>query len=96
MLRKAASPLIVIHGTREKAGTKKPLYSDVSGLGLGTFIPEAIVLSGAAIKRVVDAKYKSLHPSDSSPNCPQGDDLYQMAAYLGRFQAPVGLETWGL
>ena len=45
---------------------------------------------------MVDAKYKSLHPSASSPNGPQRDDLYQMAAYLGRFQAPVGIETWGL
>lgn len=25
-----------------------------------------------------------------------GGGWYQMAAYLGRFQAPVGIETWGL
>jgi len=96
VLRKAASPLTVTHGTREKAATKKLLHSDVSGQGLGTLIPDAILLSGAAIKGVVDAKYKSLHPSASSPNGAQRDDLYQMAAYLGRFQAPVGTETWGL
>lgn len=96
VLRKAASPLTVTHGTRERAATKKLLHSDVSGQGLGTLIPDAILLSGAAIKGVVDAKYKSLHPAASSPNGAQRDDLYQMAAYLGRFQAPVGIETWGL
>tara|TARA_A100000171_G_C2114906_1_gene137284 strand:+ start:906 stop:1343 length:438 start_codon:yes stop_codon:yes gene_type:complete len=68
----------------------------VSGQGLGALIPDAILLSGSTIKGVVDAKYKSLHPSASSPNGPQRDDLYQMAAYLGRFQSPTGMSTWGL
>lgn len=96
VLGKAASPLTVTHGTREKEATKKLLHSDVSGQGLGTLIPDAIRLSGAAIKGLLDAKYKSLHPSASSPNGPQRDDLYQMATYLGHFQAPSGIETWGL
>lgn len=96
ILRKAATPLTVTHGIRDKSATKKLLHSDVSGQGLGTLIPDAILLSGSMIRGVVDAKYKSLHPSASSPNGPQRDDLYQMAAYLGRFQAPVGVETWGL
>lgn len=96
ILRKAAAPLTVTHGTRDKSATKKLLHSDVSGQGLGTLIPDAILLSGSAIRGVVDAKYKSPHPSASSPNGPQRDDLYQMAAYLGRFQAPVGVTTWGL
>src|SRR5690606_674393 len=68
----------------------------VSGQGLGALIPDAILLSGSTIKGIVDAKYKSLHPSASSPNGPQRDDLYQMAAYLGRFQSPTGMSTWGL
>lgn len=96
VLRKAASPLTVTHGTRDKSANKKLLYSDVSGQGLGALIPDAILLSGSVIKGVVDAKYKSLHPSASSPNGPQRDDLYQMTAYLGRFQSPVGMVTWGL
>lgn len=96
VLRKAASPLTVTHGTRDKSATMKLLHSDVSGQGLGTLIPDAILLSGSVIKGVVDAKYKSLHPSASSPNGPQRDDLYQMAAYLGRFQSPAGMVTWGL
>lgn len=96
VLRKASAPLTVTHGTRDKSATKKLLQSDISGQGLGTLIPDAILLSGSIIRGVVDAKYKSLHPSASSPNGPQRDDLYQMAAYLGRFQAPVGIEAWGL
>ena len=96
VLRKAATPLSVKHGTRERDASKKLLHSDVTGQGLGTLIPDAILHSGAVVKGVVDAKYKSLHPSASSPNGPQRDDLYQMAAYLGRFQAPVGMATWGL
>jgi len=96
VLRKAAAPLTVTHGTRDKSATKKLLHSDISGQGMGTLIPDAILLSGSVIRGVIDAKYKSLHPSASSPNGPQRDDLYQMAAYLGRFQAPVGIETWGI
>ncbi len=96
VLRKAAAPLTVTHGTRDKSATKKLLHSDISGQGMGTLIPDAILLSGSVIRGVIDAKYKSLHPSASTPNGPQRDDLYQMAAYLGRFKAPVGIETWGL
>lgn len=95
VLRKAAVPLTVTHGTREKTASRKLLHSDVSGQGLGTLIPDAILFSGTVIRGVIDAKYKPLHPSASSPNGPQRDDLYQMAAYLGRFQAPAGLMTSG-
>lgn len=96
VLRKASTPLTVAHGTREKLTTKKQLYSDVSGQGMSTLIPDAILFAGPVIRAVVDAKYKSLHPSANSPNGRQREDLYQMAAYLGRFQAPVGMNTWGL
>jgi 5-methylcytosine-specific restriction enzyme subunit McrC len=96
VLRKAAAPLTVTHGTRDKAATKKMLLSDVTGQGLGTLVPDAILHAGGQVQCVVDAKYKSLHPSASAPNGPQREDLYQMAAYLGRFQAPVEIETRGL
>jgi 5-methylcytosine-specific restriction enzyme subunit McrC len=96
VLRKAAAPLTVTHGTRDKSATKKLLHSDASGQGLGTLIPDAILLSGSVIRGVVDAKYKSLHPSMGSPNGPQREDLYQMAAYLGRYKAPIGVAIWGL
>lgn len=96
VLRKAAAPLTVTHGTREKAATKKMLHSDVTGQGLGTLIPDAILHAGGQVQGVVDAKYKSLHPSASAPNGPQREDLYQMAAYLGRFTPAVGRVSWGV
>ena len=95
VLRKASTPLTVTHGTREKLTTKKLLHSDISGQGMSTLIPDAILFAGPVIRGVVDAKYKSLHPSANSPNGPQREDLYQMAAYLGRFKAPIGMTTWG-
>ena len=96
VLRKAAAPLTVTHGTREKAATKKMLHSDVTGQGLATLIPDAILNAGGHVQGVVDAKYKSLHPSASAPNGPQREDLYQMAAYLGRFIPEVGRMSWGV
>jgi len=96
LLRKAATPLAVIHGTRDKAATKKLLHSHVTGQGLGTLIPDAIFHAGGKIQGVADAKYKSLHPSASEPNGAQREDLYQMAAYLGRFVPPYGGVSWGL
>lgn len=96
VLRKAAVPLSVKHGTREKEASKKLLNSDVHGQGLGTLIPDAILSAYGDVRGVVDAKYKHLHPTASAPHGPQREDLYQMAAYLGRF-APVGRKsTWGL
>ena len=96
VLRKAAAPLTVTHGTREKAATKKLLHSDITGEGLGTLIPDAILHAGGKVQGVADAKYKSLHPSASAPNGPQREDLYQMAAYLGRFVHPEGRMSWGV
>jgi 5-methylcytosine-specific restriction enzyme subunit McrC len=72
------------------------LHSDVTGQGLGTLIPDAILHAGGQVQCVVDAKYKSLHPSASAPNGPQREDLYQMAAYLGLFIPPVGSVSWGV
>ena len=88
VLRKAASPLSVTHGTRDKSATRKLLQSDVTGQGLGTLIPDAILHDEGTVRGIVDAKYKSLHPSASAPNGPQREDLYQIAAYLGRFAVP--------
>nr|WP_284040728.1 hypothetical protein [Phaeovulum sp. NW3] len=96
IMRKAAAPLAVTHGSREKTATKKLIHSDVTGQGLGTLIPDAILHEGGKIRGVADAKYKSLHPSASAPNGPQRDDLYQMTAYLGRFTAPERKNSWGV
>ncbi len=81
VLRKAAVPFTVAHGTREKKAPKKLLYSGVTGRGLGTLIPDAVVQSDYRIEGVADAKYKPLYPSASNPNGPQREDLYQMAVH---------------
>jgi 5-methylcytosine-specific restriction enzyme subunit McrC len=96
VFRKAAAPLNVTHGTRESASTRKLLRSDITGQGLGTLIPDAIVHAGSNVHAVADAKYKSLHPTRAAPNGPQREDLYQMAAYLARFAPGGGGAAWGL
>lgn len=96
VLRKAATPLSVKHGTRERDASKKLLWSDVNGQGLGKLIPDAILYARNDVQGVADAKYKSLHPSANAPNGPQREDLYQMAAYLGRFAPLNGKAAWGL
>ncbi len=96
VLRKAVVPLTVSHGTRQRSATRKLLHSDVTGRGLGTLIPDAILHAGGRTVGVVDAKYKQLHPSASAPNGPQREDLYQMAAYLGRFVPAASRVSWGV
>lgn len=95
-LRKAATPLSVKHGTRERDTSKKLLWSDVNGQGLGTLIPDAILYACNDVQGVADAKYKSIHPSANAPNGPQREDLYQMAAYLVRFSPLNDKAAWGL
>lgn len=95
VLRKAAYPLTVKHGSRERASTKKLLMSTTTGETLGTLIPDAIVYEYGDIRGVVDAKYKTIHPTERAPNGPQREDLYQIAAYLGRFVAVARASTWG-
>lgn len=96
VLRKVAAPLTVKHGTRERDASKKLLYSEVNGQGLGTLIPDAILYAHGDVRGVVDAKYKALHPTTTAPQGPQREDLYQMAAYLGRYRPLNRQSTWGL
>ena len=96
IFRKAAAPLQVKHGTREPETSKKLLYSDVTGRGLGVLIPDVILSTRNDVQGVADAKYKSLCPSASAPNGPQREDLYQMAAYLSRFAPAVDKASWGI
>jgi len=95
VLCRAASPWTVTHGTREKDATKILLQSDVTGQGMGTLIPDAIIHAGGTIQAVADAKYKSLRPTATTPNGPQREDLYQMSAYLGRFAPTNARTSWG-
>lgn len=96
VLRKAATPLVVKHGTREPETSKKLLYSEISRQGLGTLIPDAIIYEHGDIRGVVDAKYKSIHPSATAPYGPKREDLYQIVAYLDRFTSRSSQITWGL
>ncbi len=91
VLRMAALPLTVRHGTRERMTSRKLLRSDVSGTEIGRLIPDAILFRQDEVRGIVDAKYKSVHPSASAPQGPQREDLYQVAAYLGRYATDLGL-----
>jgi 5-methylcytosine-specific restriction enzyme subunit McrC len=96
VLRKAATPLTVKHGTRERMTSRKLLRSDVSGKEIGTLIPDAILFQHGEVRGIVDAKYKSIHPSASAPQGPQREDLYQIAAYLGRYAPNNSISALGV
>lgn len=85
VLSKATPPLYVKHGTRERITSRKLLRSDVSGMEIGTLVPDAILFQHGEVRAIVDAKYKSIHPTANAPHGPQREDLYQIAAYLGRY-----------
>jgi len=95
VLRKAAAPLTVRHGTRERMTSRKLLRSD-SGEEIGTLIPDAILFQHDEVRGVVDAKYKSIHPTVSAPQGPQREDLYQIAAYLGRYTKNTATSSLGM
>jgi 5-methylcytosine-specific restriction enzyme subunit McrC len=96
ILRKAASPWTVAHGSRQKDANRTLLKSDVNGHGMGTLIPDAILHAGNTIHAVADAKYKLLQPTAATPNGPQREDLYQVAAYLSRFASANSPRSWGV
>lgn len=96
VLRKAATPLTVKHGTRERMTSRKLLRSDISGKEIGTLIPDAILFQHGEVRGIVDAKYKSIQPSASAPQGPQREDLYQIAAYLGRYSPSATPSTLGV
>lgn len=84
-LRGAWPDLDVLHGTRE-LGAALPLLRNAEGRGLGTMRPDAVARNRSGVVFVADAKYKRLHPTAWNP-APQREDLYQMAAYVGRWGA---------
>lgn len=95
-LRKAAAPLSVKHGTRERMTSRKLLRSDVSGEEIGTLIPDAILYQHGEVLGIIDAKYKPIHPSFNAPIGPQREDLYQIAAYLRRYATSTNASTLGV
>ena len=83
------------HGTHELAATGTLLRSKVDGAVLGALRPDAVVMDRGRTVGVLDAKYKQLHPTRLSPNGPQREDLYQLAAYLARFGGEPS-DAWGM
>ncbi len=96
LLRQAATAFNVKHGTREVDNTKKLLRSDIDDSGMGMLIPDVILSINRDARVIVDAKYKRLHPTQSFPNGVQREDLYQIAAYLGRFGSDKYQQRWGI
>lgn len=96
VLRKAATPFTVKHGSRERMTSRKLLRSDVSCKEIGSLIPDAILFKHGRIHGIVDAKYKSIHPSPNAPQGPQREDLYQIASYLGRYAPNTSASALGV
>ena len=82
VLRRTWPGLEIAHGTRGPAA--RALLKNGRGESLGLLKPDAVIRRGGKVAAVADAKYKRLCPSRwNSP--PQREDLYQLAAYLGRY-----------
>jgi 5-methylcytosine-specific restriction enzyme subunit McrC len=88
VLRRAWPGLDVGHGTRESA--TMALLTNDRGEPLGFLKPDALVGRGGRTDAVVDAKYKRLRPTPWNA-APQREDMYQLAAYLGRYGDAAGV-----
>ncbi len=84
-LRQAWPDADVAHGTRTEDDAR-PLLSNGTGRSLGQMLPDALVRRAGRTMLVADSKYKRLHPN-AHAQPPQREDLYQIAAYVGRFAA---------
>jgi 5-methylcytosine-specific restriction enzyme subunit McrC len=82
VLRRAWPGVEVEHGTRGAA--THALLRNGRGEPLGMLKPDALVGRRGRTDAVVDAKYKRLWPSVWNA-APQREDMYQLAAYLGRY-----------
>lgn len=98
ILQKAAKPTFtVIHGTKDQSARRMLLRSDIYDKELGTLIPDAIIRDERGeVSGIVDAKYKLIHGSINAPQGPQREDLYQMAAYLGRYASNSSTKMLGV
>lgn len=89
VLREAAHPRVVAHGTHDEQGRDFLLYSELDGSSLAELRPDAVVHERGRTRCVLDAKYKFLRDWPG----PAREDLYQLGAYVMRFGA-VG-PLWG-
>lgn len=75
----------VVHGTQ---GTDDYLLtSALTGKTMGKLLPDFLVKAGNSVRIVADAKYKRL--GDAPWLSPKRDDLYQMNAYMSRYQSQM-------
>lgn len=85
VLREAAVPDVVTHGTQDPASRDFLLHSTVDGTLLAELRPDAVVTRKGQALAILDAKYKFLCYG------PAREDLYQLGSYLMRF----GSAGWG-
>lgn len=89
VLREAAHPRVVAHGTHDGHGRDFLLNSEVNGSRLAELRPDAVVQESGRTRCVLDAKYKFLRDWPG----PTREDLYQLGSYILRFGAVAPL--WG-
>ncbi len=77
VLRKAATPLTVKHGTRERMTSRKTASQRCFRQGDRDANSDAILFQHGEVRAVIDAKYKSINPTANAPHGPQREDLYQ-------------------
>lgn len=84
-VRRACPPgLRVEHGTT--AGRRDHLLrSTDERYGMGRLKPDVLVLDDKGVVAVLDAKYKRLADTRERPRGVDREDLYQLAAYAGRY-----------
>lgn len=84
-VQRACPPgLRVEHGTT--AGRRDHLLHSADGrYGMGRLKPDVLVLDDHGVVAVLDAKYKRLADSRQRPRGVDREDLYQLAAYAGRY-----------
>ena len=87
VLREAAVPRVVAHGTHDDHGRDFLLCSDVDSSLLAELRPDAVIREGGQVRCVLDAKYKFLRDG------PAREDLYQLGCYIVRFGATA--PVWG-
>ncbi len=96
-LRRGLPHHTVRHGTRELDTRAAYLLTSETqpDRGMGRLLPDYIIEDPDGPLYVLDAKYKALASSRQHPNGVQREDLYQLAAYMSRFDRVAGRHLYG-
>lgn len=90
--RRAFGAARVEHGTSARDGTHLLHAVSNPGRHLGRLKPDILVREpNGALAAVIDAKYKRLRGWRGSPSGVDRGDLYQLVAYLGGHDVPIGM-----